>query len=54
MPYVSMVGMITWSESHVEANDINDTKIGAGGRLMAEETPNTFTLSDTVWVNSDL
>jgi len=54
MPYVSMVGMITCSESHVEANDNNDTKIGAGGRLMADETPNTFTLSETVWVKRDL
>lgn len=49
-----MVGMITWRESHVEANDSSDTKIGAGGRLMADDTPNTFTLSDTVCVKSDL
>jgi len=54
IPYVSIVGMITWSESQVEASDSNDTKIGAGGRLMAEDTPNTFTLSETVWVKSDL
>jgi len=54
IPYVSIVGIIIWSESQVEANDSNDTKIGAGGRLIAEDTPNTFTLSETVCVKSDL
>lgn len=42
---------MTCNDSHVDCSDGKDKNIGAGGRLMADETPNTGTAAKALSTN---
>lgn len=54
IPYVNTVGIITCNDSHVDCKEGKDKNMGAGGRLIAEETPSTGTAAKVLSINRAL